>query len=571
MKEDDVQLIHRVLSGDDGAFSALVGKYRKSVHALAWRKVGDFHFAEEITQDTFLQAYKKLSTLRNPNQFAGWLYVIADRLCKNWHRRSKLVAMQSLENTNHSEIDAFSYKCYESEQRESAVSEHRREIVRNLLKKLPKSERTVVVLYYFGEMTVKEIGKFLGVSVNTIKSRLRRARKRLQSQKEELLVSETLGSIQLPAELTENIMRQIADMKPTPTPVAKPLLPWAAIGATALVLMLLIGIGNQFLTRFQQPYSFEAQSEPKIELIDAPITLEILSKPAIRRQIGRAPTSSKRVGAGLQVSEVGVAHAADADFPDQFSTAQWTQMGGPQGGLAHDIFGTSEGTLYARSQIGIYKLPVGATTWTPLNIDIPIELWGVPMTEHAGTLYIVRGDEILASIDGGETWNALGTRPAGNPNKLIVVDAAAGRNARASVTMYLALWDSGIFRSTDAGKHWTPVNNGLTDRKVHKLAAIEDTVFASTDRGLYRLNSDIWEQLPIDTSRTIHALAVFEDNLYIGTGPSVQRIMHVDGSRTGRILRSSDLGASWTEITPKNELGLFALPTGRGLLGCVYI
>ena len=193
------------------------------------------------------------------------------------------------------------------------------------------------------------------------------------------------------------------------------------------------------------------------------------------------------------------------------------------------------------------------------------------MTEHAGTLYIVRGDEILASIDGGETWNALGIRPAGNPNKLIVVDAAAGRNARASVTMYLALWDSGIFRSTDAGKHWTPVNNGLTDRKVHKLAAIEDTVFASTDRGLYRLNSDIWEQLPIDTSRTIHALAVFEDNLYIGTGPSVQRIMHVDGSRTGRILRSSDLGASWTEITPKNELGLFALPTGRGLLGCVYI
>ncbi|MYB93640.1 sigma-70 family RNA polymerase sigma factor [Candidatus Poribacteria bacterium] len=43
-----------------------LGKYQKSVHALAWRKIGDFHFAEEITQDTFLQAYKKLATLRNP-------------------------------------------------------------------------------------------------------------------------------------------------------------------------------------------------------------------------------------------------------------------------------------------------------------------------------------------------------------------------------------------------------------------------------------------------------------------------------------------------------------------------
>ena len=71
MQKDDVQLIHSILSGDNEAFTTLVGKYQKSVHALAWRKIGDFHFAEEITQDTFLQAYKNLATLRNPNQFAG--------------------------------------------------------------------------------------------------------------------------------------------------------------------------------------------------------------------------------------------------------------------------------------------------------------------------------------------------------------------------------------------------------------------------------------------------------------------------------------------------------------------
>ena len=80
MVKNDVQLIRRILDGDDGAFTTLVQKYQKSVHALAWRKVGDFHVAEEITQDTFLQVYKKLVTLKNPNQFAGWLYVIANRL-----------------------------------------------------------------------------------------------------------------------------------------------------------------------------------------------------------------------------------------------------------------------------------------------------------------------------------------------------------------------------------------------------------------------------------------------------------------------------------------------------------
>ena len=59
MVGNDVQLIQRILSGDDEAFGTLIQKYRKGVHALAWRKIGDFHYAEEITQDVFLQVYKK--------------------------------------------------------------------------------------------------------------------------------------------------------------------------------------------------------------------------------------------------------------------------------------------------------------------------------------------------------------------------------------------------------------------------------------------------------------------------------------------------------------------------------
>ena len=90
MEKDDVELIQRILSGDENAFSILVKKYQKGVHALAWRKVKDFHIAEEITQDTFLQAHKKLASLKNPSQFPGWLYVIADRLCRAWFRKKQL-------------------------------------------------------------------------------------------------------------------------------------------------------------------------------------------------------------------------------------------------------------------------------------------------------------------------------------------------------------------------------------------------------------------------------------------------------------------------------------------------
>ena len=166
---------------------------------MAWRKVGDFHIAEEIVQDTFLQVYKHLAQLKNPNQFSGWMYVIASRLCLKWLQKNKnKSAMQSLEDTPVAEIEESSYTHYVSEQRLTESTERRHELVKKLLARLPESERTVVTLHFLGEMTAKEIGKLLGVSVNTIKSRLRRGRKRLQEQREELLVSETLGEHPIP-------------------------------------------------------------------------------------------------------------------------------------------------------------------------------------------------------------------------------------------------------------------------------------------------------------------------------------------------------------------------------------
>ena len=122
------------------------------------------------------------------------------------------------------EIEASSYTRYVSEQRDMNAVEGRRERVQKLLEKLPDSERTVMTLYYLSEMTTKEIGKFLGVSVHTITSRLQRARKRLQRD-EELLIQEVLGGVQVSARLSENIMREVGKIETTAPPVSKPLLP----------------------------------------------------------------------------------------------------------------------------------------------------------------------------------------------------------------------------------------------------------------------------------------------------------------------------------------------------------
>ena len=571
-KENDVQLIRSILSGNDEAFSVLVRKHQKSIHALAWRKVGDFHIAEEITQDTFLKVYKNLAQLKNPNQFGGWIYVIANNLCKKWHEKNKSV-MQSLEATPIEEIEKLSYTRHLSDQRQTEITEDRHELVKKLLAQLPESERTVVTLFYLGEMTAKEIGKFLGVSVNTVKSRLHRGRERLQERQEELLVSETLGGIPFPAQVTERIMRQVADMKPIPPPVGKPLLPWAAVGTAAVLVILLLGASNAYLARFQKPYSFEAQSEPTIEIVDTPIILDIAAKPAVQNRVGRAAFAGKNRGTGTQVSTTTTTSATLEDSA-KFSTSSWTQGSAPPGGHVRDIFATSEGSVYAVAPTGIYRLDTDATAWTRINTDIPIGPSLMPMAEQGGTLYIVSADEIFASDDSGETWRTIGPRPKGHAVGLIIIDEAQIRSSQTRQAMYLALRDEGIYRSTDGGTQWHLFNDGLANKTISTVAAAKKTVFAGTARGLYHLNSGTWKKLPVETSRAIYSVAVSENNLYIGTGPDLLGLTPIEveqevprnESHVLKIFYSANLGTSWTEITPSYKSYDRYIPSGMKIL-----
>ncbi|RKU15899.1 hypothetical protein C6500_18990 [Candidatus Poribacteria bacterium] len=572
MVEDDVQLIRRILSGDAEAFTALVKKHQKGVHALAWRKIGDFHYAEEITQDVFVRVYKHLPKLKDHSQFSGWLYVIVNRLCSTWLQENKSL-IRSVEDVPVVEIQRTSYERYISEQQERNAREHRQDLVKKLLEKLPESERTVMTLYYLGEMTTKEISKFLGVSVHTITSRLQRARERLK-QGEELLVQEVLGSVPLSASLTKSIVRKVADIKLTPPTTGKPLLPWVAFGAAVvLVTLLLLGLSNQYLNYFQKPYSFEAQSEPTIEIIDAPIVLDIESKPDVRNQVGRAVATNKNVNTDTQISNTVLTPTEGTDF-SKSSTSQWTQTIASQAGPVFDIFATSTGVLYAASPTGVYRLPAGATTWVPVNISTPIIGNRMPMAEYEDTSYIVATDEIFTSTDGGETWKAFCPRPKGQAVELIVTHETQSDNSQTDIAMYLAFENKGVFRSTDAGTHWIPFNNGLTDKKISTVAAVGNTLFAGTNRGLYRFDLDAWQQLPGVPSEAIHSLEVMKSDLYVGIAhdlstlkPSelnpqaMEQMVRVDGSYSKRLFRSADLGGTWTEITPTSKSPLMRLPS----------
>lgn len=350
MHNNDVELINSILSGDEAAFTTLVRKYHKWVHALAWRKIGDFHIAEEITQDIFLHVYKKLPTLKNPNQFPGWLYVIVNRQCIAWHRKKKPV-MQSLETTDEETLDETAYERYVSEQLQEKAIEHQREIVQDLLEKLPESQRTVVILHYLGDMTCQEISKFLGVSPNTVKSRLSRARNRLRE--EEPLIRETLGTVPISKNLIENIIQDISDVNPSASPTGKPLLPFAAFGSSIILTILLIGASHKYINNSQLPYSFDAQSETAIEIVEIPVLQNKQLEPNMQSRVKTNDTPEQTSNGGLHEGKSTMQNNLGHD------STKWKLPEGAKArfgkGFIFDMTYSPDGTLLAAaSTIGIW-------------------------------------------------------------------------------------------------------------------------------------------------------------------------------------------------------------------------
>ena len=86
MRTEDGHIIQKCLDGDAAAFGLLVDKYKGSVYALAYAKLGDFHDAQDMTQEVFLKAYRKLRTLKRWDRFLSWLYAITSNSCKDFLR-----------------------------------------------------------------------------------------------------------------------------------------------------------------------------------------------------------------------------------------------------------------------------------------------------------------------------------------------------------------------------------------------------------------------------------------------------------------------------------------------------
>ena len=209
MYSADEKLVSRTLAGDRDAFGVLVHKYQEMVYTYAFQKVRNEADAQDITQEIFLQAYRRLCQLRHPHLFRSWLYTIMSNECKRW------LARVTKKRRREVVLEEAADEALQVEPAHAAPVEGWQVDLEQALSALPDDNRVAVSMFYMGDCSLKEISEFLGVSVNTVKGKLHRARQQLGAAMSEHY-AKLLKSHKLKGGFLMQVMEQIRYI-PAPT------------------------------------------------------------------------------------------------------------------------------------------------------------------------------------------------------------------------------------------------------------------------------------------------------------------------------------------------------------------
>lgn len=162
----DTELIIRCQKGDLNSFSELYQAYKKRAFGTAYLISNQKGIADDIVQEAFIQCYKTIKNLKNPETFDVWFYKVLVRT--GWRlvkKHNRFILMEEL---------------YETEDLNSTTNISITKLdVYDALEKLSLPLKTVVILHYFNDLTIEEISNVLGCFKGTVKSRLHNARKQL--------------------------------------------------------------------------------------------------------------------------------------------------------------------------------------------------------------------------------------------------------------------------------------------------------------------------------------------------------------------------------------------------------
>ena len=180
--DDEPNWIQDSLAGDTEAYAALVKEHQKMIHAMAFRMTGSLADAEDLTQETFLRAFRQLGSFRSESKFSTWLCQIAVNLGLNW------CARENRRDDVHSQWarDAIS----ENDSRGGFPDELSRR-VQVALDRLPAKQRAAIVLTVYENQSHAEAAKTLGCAETTISWRVFAARQKLKRLLQDLSHAQT--------------------------------------------------------------------------------------------------------------------------------------------------------------------------------------------------------------------------------------------------------------------------------------------------------------------------------------------------------------------------------------------
>jgi RNA polymerase sigma-70 factor (ECF subfamily) len=182
----DEELISRFQQGDNYAFDLLVKRYKDPLLNFVYRFVGDKEEAEDIVQETFLRLFKNKHYYREIAKFSTWIYTIAGNLAKTELRRRKRRKLLSISHFMSSEKD-YDIPDEDSNPEREANTVITDKIIQKAIDKLSPKFKQVIILRDIQGFSYEEISEIVGIPLGTVKSRVNRARLKLQEDLQHLM------------------------------------------------------------------------------------------------------------------------------------------------------------------------------------------------------------------------------------------------------------------------------------------------------------------------------------------------------------------------------------------------
>lgn len=170
----DQRDIEQTLKGDMKAFTMLVNRYKHMVFTLAIRMLRNREMAEEVSQDTFVKAYRALAGFKGNSAFSTWVFKIAYNQCLDYLKKQ-----QCGPEIIPSEPEILKHRAVGPEVDSKLESDDLKWVIRQGLDALTPEDSLIITLYYLEEQSMDEISQIMGINTNAAKVRLHRSRQRL--------------------------------------------------------------------------------------------------------------------------------------------------------------------------------------------------------------------------------------------------------------------------------------------------------------------------------------------------------------------------------------------------------